>query len=112
MQEDDPRYGVRRCALGWEMVDEGWGRRAVDLATLPHLHRCARKFRCSAGSTKAPGRASWTWPAVPGSLEMAGLFGAERAGMDALLRLVEIAPAAPTPSSARGAWPPPVPRTG
>jgi SAM-dependent methyltransferase len=76
----------------WEIVDEGWGRRAVDFATLlePAQVReyvCVfRRLDLGAG-TRLLDMACGAGLA----LEIAGLFGAERAGIDASARLAEVA---------------------
>jgi ubiquinone/menaquinone biosynthesis C-methylase UbiE len=76
----------------WEMVDEGWGRRAVDFATLAEpssvreyvmmqhrlgVDRCDRLVDVACGSGLA--------------LELAGLRGAVCAGIDASPRLIAVA---------------------
>jgi len=38
--DDAPRPEGRPDARGWRGVDEGWGRRAVDFATLSELANC------------------------------------------------------------------------
>jgi SAM-dependent methyltransferase len=78
--------------MSWRMVDEGWGRRAVDFATLlepgsvreyQHVHQ---RLGVDAG-TRLLDMACGAGLA----LELAGLRGAECAGIDASPRLAEVA---------------------
>jgi hypothetical protein len=59
---------VRERANGpdWNVVDEGWGRKAVDFVTLSEPANCREYSPCitCSGSTTATGCS--TWPAEPG----------------------------------------------
>jgi SAM-dependent methyltransferase len=76
----------------WAMVDEGWGRKAVDFATLSEPGNCREyvavhhRLRVDAGDRLLD--------VACGSglaIELAGLRGASCAGIDASARLVEVA---------------------
>ena len=78
--------------MSWEMVDEGWGRRAVDFATLLEPANC-REYAAvhhALGLTK--GLRLLDVACGSGlALELAGIQGATTAGIDASTRLVTVA---------------------
>lgn len=88
--EDRPRR--RRCAVGWELVDEGWGNRAVDFAALLEPTQVREYVSVLRRLEVGPGTRLVDMACGAGlAMEVAGLFGADRAGIDASHRLVEIA---------------------
>jgi SAM-dependent methyltransferase len=76
----------------WTVVDEGWGRRAVDFATLSEPGNCreyvAVQHRLGVG---APDRLLDVACGSGLAIELAALRGAECAGVDASSRLVAVA---------------------
>jgi len=78
--------------VGWEMVDEGWGRRAADFAALLEPAQVREYISVFRRLEVGPGTRLVDMACGSGlAMEMAGLLGAERAGIDASPRLVEIA---------------------
>ena len=78
--------------MSWTMVDEGWGRRAVDFATF--AEPSASREYVSVHSRLGVGPQHRVLDVACGSglaLELARIRGAEVAGIDASHRLVEIA---------------------
>jgi uncharacterized peroxidase-related enzyme len=76
----------------WLGVDEGWGRRAVDFATLSEPANCREYFALHERLRVAPGDRVLDIACGAGlSLELAALRGAECAGIDASERLVAVA---------------------
>ncbi len=76
----------------WRLVDEGWGRRAVDFATLSEPHN-AREYT-ALHQHLAVGAGDRLLDVACGSglaLELAAARGAECAGLDASTRLVAVA---------------------
>jgi SAM-dependent methyltransferase len=77
---------------GWEMVDEGWGRRAVDFATLSEPGNCREYVAIQHRLGISEGDRLLDVACGAGlALELAGLRGAECAGIDASPRLVTVA---------------------
>ena len=78
--------------MQWEMVDEGWGRRAAEFATLSEPAACreyvALHHRLGVGEG---GRLLDMACGAGLALELAGVRGAACAGIDASPRLVEVA---------------------
>ena len=83
---------TQRPASQWELVDEGWGRKAVDFATLSEPGNCREyvtlhhRLRVDAGD-RLLDVACGSGLAV----ELAGLRGAMCAGIDASPRLIAVA---------------------
>ena len=78
--------------MSWQMVDEGWGRRAVDFATMAEPSNC-REY-VFVHSRLGVGRGDRLLDVACGSglaLELARMRGAECAGIDASHRLIEVA---------------------
>ena len=76
----------------WKMVDEGWGRKAVDFATLSEPNNCREYLYVHHQLGVDAGDRLLDVACGSGfSLELAGLRGAERAGIDASARLVSVA---------------------
>src|SRR5262245_43891700 len=76
----------------WQMVDEGWGRRAVEFATLAEPSNC-REY-VAMHERLAIGRGDRLLDVACGSglaLELAAVRGATCAGIDASPRLVAVA---------------------
>jgi SAM-dependent methyltransferase len=77
---------------GWEMVDEGWGRRAVDFATLSEPGNCREYVAVHHRLGISEGDRLLDVACGAGlALELAQLQGAECAGIDASPRLVAVA---------------------
>jgi SAM-dependent methyltransferase len=77
---------------GWEMVDEGWGRRAVDFATLSEPGNCREYVALHHRLGISEGDRLLDVACGAGlALELARLRGAECAGIDASPRLVAVA---------------------
>jgi SAM-dependent methyltransferase len=78
--------------MSWEMVDEGWGRRAVDFATMAEPSNC-REYVCVHDRLGVgPGQRLLDVACGSGlALELARVRGAECAGIDASQRLVAVA---------------------
>jgi SAM-dependent methyltransferase len=77
---------------GWEMVDEGWGRRAVDFATLSEPGNCREYVAIHHQLGISEGDRLLDVACGAGlALELAHLRGAECAGIDASPRLVTVA---------------------
>jgi SAM-dependent methyltransferase len=77
---------------GWRLVDEGWGRRAVDFATLSEPANC-REY-VAVHERLGVGRSERLLDVACGSglaIELAELRGAECAGLDASERLLAVA---------------------
>jgi hypothetical protein len=51
----------------WAVVDEGWGRKAVDFATLSEPATAGSTPLCTIGWALMPGTGCSTWHAGPGS---------------------------------------------
>jgi SAM-dependent methyltransferase len=78
--------------MGWEMVDEGWGRRAVDFATLSEPGNCREYVAIHHRLGISEGDRLLDVACGAGlALELADLRGAECAGIDASPRLVTVA---------------------
>ncbi len=78
--------------MGWRTVDEGWGRRAVDFATLSEPANC-REY-VAIHSRLGVGEGDRLLDVACGSglaVELARMRGAECAGIDASHRLVAVA---------------------
>jgi SAM-dependent methyltransferase len=78
--------------MSWRMVDEGWGRRATDFATL--LEPAAVREYVSVHQRLGVGAGSRLLDVACGAglaLELARVRGAECAGIDASKRLVDVA---------------------
>lgn len=78
--------------MSWEMVDEGWGRQAVDFATLSEPANCREYLAMH--QRLAVGEGDRLLDVACGSglaIELAGIRGAVCAGIDASLRLVAVA---------------------
>lgn len=78
--------------MSWTMVDEGWGRRAVDFATIAEPSNC-REY-VFVHSRLGIGHGDLLLDVACGSglaLELARMRGAECAGIDASQRLIEVA---------------------
>jgi SAM-dependent methyltransferase len=77
---------------GWEMVDEGWGRRAVDFATLSEPGNCREYIAIQHRLGISEGDRLLDVACGAGlALELAHLRGADCAGIDASPRLVTVA---------------------
>ncbi|MGD9986138.1 class I SAM-dependent methyltransferase [Pseudonocardia sp.] len=78
--------------MSWEMVDEGWGRKAVDWATLAEPHAVREYVFVHRLLDVRPGVDLLDVACGAGlSLELAGVAGARVSGIDASPRLVEVA---------------------
>jgi 2-polyprenyl-3-methyl-5-hydroxy-6-metoxy-1,4-benzoquinol methylase len=78
--------------MSWEMVDEGWGRRAVDFSTLSEPANCREYIAVTKGSGSAPGIRLLDMACGSGlAIELARIQGATCAGIDASPRLVAVA---------------------
>jgi len=76
----------------WEQVDEGWGRRAVDFATLTEPANCREYVGLHHRLAVAPGDRLLDVACGAGlALELAALRGARCAGIDASTRLLHVA---------------------
>ena len=76
----------------WRGVDEGWGRRAVDFATLSEPANCREYVALHDRLLIAPGDRVLDVACGAGlSLELAAIRGAACAGIDASERLVAVA---------------------
>lgn len=78
--------------MSWTMVDEGWGRRAVDFATIAEPSNCREYVFLQ--SRLGVGSGDRLLDVACGSglaLELARMRGAECAGIDASHRLIEVA---------------------
>lgn len=76
----------------WEVVDEGWGRRAVDFATLMEPATCREYVTMHERLRVGDGDRLLDMACGSGlALELAGLRGARGAGIDASSRLVAVA---------------------
>lgn len=78
--------------MSWKMVDEGWGRRAVDFATLTEPHAVREYVFVHRLLDIGPGVDLLDMACGAGlALELAGLLGARCSGIDASPRLAEVA---------------------
>jgi SAM-dependent methyltransferase len=78
--------------MGWQMVDEGWGRRAVDWATLAEPHAVREYVFVHRLLDIGPGTDLLDVACGAGlAMELAGVAGARCSGIDASRRLVEVA---------------------
>lgn len=78
--------------MSWQMVDEGWGRRAVDWATLAEPHAVREYVFVHRLLDVRPGVGLLDVACGAGlSLELAGVAGATCSGIDASQRLVDVA---------------------
>lgn len=78
--------------MSWEMVDEGWGRRAVDFATLSEPSNCREYLTVHQRLAVAPGDRVLDVACGSGlAIELARIRGAVCAGIDASERLVAVA---------------------
>jgi SAM-dependent methyltransferase len=76
----------------WTVVDEGWGRRAVDFATLSEPGNCREYLTMHHRlSIERPDRLLDVACGSGLAIELAGLRGAECAGIDASHRLIHVA---------------------
>jgi SAM-dependent methyltransferase len=76
----------------WKMVDEGWGRRAVDFAVLCEPHNCREYVAMHQRLALAPGVRLLDVACGSGlAIELARIQGASCAGIDASQRLVAVA---------------------
>lgn len=88
MSEGQIEVGVS----SWEMVDEGWGRRAADFAALAELGNCREYLAVHQRLGVGPGDQLLDMACGAGlSLELAAIRGATVAGIDASERLVAVA---------------------
>lgn len=78
--------------MSWTMVDEGWGRRAVDFATMAEPSNCREYVFMHERARVGPGDRLLDVACGSGlALELATVRGAECAGIDASHRLVDVA---------------------
>ncbi len=78
--------------MGWEMVDEGWGRKAVDFATLAEPNNAREYVTVHRQLGLQPGQRLLDMACGSGyALELGVLWGVEIAGIDASHRLIEVA---------------------
>jgi SAM-dependent methyltransferase len=78
--------------MTWQMVDEGWGRKAVDFATLSEPANCREYVALQHQLAVGPGDRLLDVACGAGlALELARIRGAECAGIDASPRLVAVA---------------------
>ena len=78
--------------MSWEMVDEGWGRRAVDFATLMEPNNCREYLVVHQRLGIAGGERLLDVACGSGlAMELAGLRGAVCSGIDASTRLAAVA---------------------
>jgi SAM-dependent methyltransferase len=76
----------------WTLVDEGWGRKAVDFATLSEPGNCREYIAVQHRLSVDAGDRLLDMACGSGlALELAGLRGADRCGIDASERLVAVA---------------------
>jgi SAM-dependent methyltransferase/alkylhydroperoxidase family enzyme len=76
----------------WQAVDEGWGRRAVDFATLAEPSQCREHVTLHQRLGVGPGDRLLDIACGAGlALELAGIRGATCAGIDASPRLLAVA---------------------
>ncbi|MEX2292252.1 MAG: class I SAM-dependent methyltransferase [Acidimicrobiales bacterium] len=79
-------------AVSWEMVDEGWGRRAVEFATLAEPANCREYVAVHHRLGITEGQRLLDIACGSGlAIELARIYGAECAGIDASARLVAVA---------------------
>jgi SAM-dependent methyltransferase len=79
-------------AMSWEMVDEGWGRRAVEFATLSEPTACREYVAVHERLGVAPGHRLLDMACGSGlALELGAVRGAVCAGIDASPRLAAVA---------------------
>ncbi len=79
-------------AAGWEIVDEGWGRKAVDFATLSETNNCREYSVIQNRLGVGEGVRLLDVACASGlAVELAALQGAECAGIDASPRLIAVA---------------------
>jgi cyclopropane fatty-acyl-phospholipid synthase-like methyltransferase len=82
------------CAVGpdWTMVDEGWGRKAVDFATLSEPGNCREYAALHHMLGVGDGDSLLDVACGAGlAIELASVRGADCAGIDASARLVAVA---------------------
>ena len=78
--------------MSWEMVDEGWGRRAVDFATLLEPANCREYVAVHHRLGLTEGVRLLDVACGSGlALELAGICGAVTSGIDASARLAAVA---------------------
>ena len=78
--------------MSWEMVDEGWGRRAVEFATLNEPANCREYIAVHHRLGVGPGDRLLDMACGSGlAIELANIRGATCAGIDASQRLVAVA---------------------
>ncbi|MEZ5171468.1 MAG: class I SAM-dependent methyltransferase [Acidimicrobiia bacterium] len=78
--------------MSWEMVDEGWGRRAVEFATLTEPSNCREYVRVHQRLCVGDGDRLLDMACGSGlALELAHARGARCSGIDASARLVSVA---------------------
>jgi SAM-dependent methyltransferase len=78
--------------MTWQMVDEGWGRKAVDFATLGEPSACREYVAVHQALGVSAGDRLLDMACGPGlALELARIRGAEVSGIDASPRLVAVA---------------------
>lgn len=78
--------------MSWEMVDEGWGRRAVEFATLTEPANCREYVSVHHRLGLTAGQRLLDVACGSGlSIELARILGAQCAGIDASPRLVAVA---------------------
>ena len=83
---------IGRCAVSWEMVDEGWGRRAVEFATLLEPANCREYVAVHHHLGLTEGVRLLDVACGSGlALELARVCGAVVSGIDASPRLVAVA---------------------
>ncbi len=80
------------AATGWQMVDEGWGRRAADFATLTEPSSVREYLAVHRRLDLAAGERLLDMACGAGlALELAAIQGAVCSGIDASTRLVDVA---------------------
>ena len=91
-KEDGVTSGGSITPSGWEMVDEGWGRKAVDFSTLSEPGNCREYVALHHRLGIDTGDRVLDVACGSGlAIELAGLRGATCAGIDASARLVAVA---------------------
>lgn len=92
MTTDETRDGRRQDAVDWRVVDEGWGRRAVDFATLSEPGNCREYVALHQHLSVGPGDRVLDIACGAGlALELAAARGGTCAGIDASPRLIAVA---------------------
>jgi len=88
----EPEGDGSRVVQDWRVVDEGWGRQAVDFATLSEPANCREYVALHQQLGVCPGHRLLDIACGAGlAIELAGARGATCAGIDASPRLVHVA---------------------